>query len=308
MKTHFDGQCPFYEVWYGKFNFDKDKAFWFRYTLENGLTQESALWAIFFNGSTIVAQKKAFPLSEIKLENKFTLPLGTLDDQALNGHLDGMQWMLTFQHKNEAFDPVPLLLKKLHLTKSLTQTPITNARFQGSINVRGTTYEIKNSPRMIGHVWGKKQALEWTWCHCNQFLSSDDVVFEGLSARIPILKWPSPPLTSLYIKYNGKIHLLNTLYNLITTRSTYGCGLWKFAAKNRDINLTGTASTRPEHIAVITYTDTDGSQLYCHNSKLADLELCVEEFKTGHTYIFKSDKKAALEWVTRSGFQGTQYL
>ena len=308
MKTYFKGQYPFYEVWYGKLNFGGDKAFWFRYTLQSGLTKESALWAIFFNGPRIAAQKKIFSLSEINLENHITCPSGSLDEHHVEGHTGQIRWALTYQHNHEAFDPVPALLKKLHLTKSLTQTPVLNARFQGVIDVEGNTYEVKNSPGMIGHVWGKKQALEWTWCHCNQFLSSDDVVFEGLSARIPILKWKSPPLTSLYIKYNGQVHLLNTLYNLITIRSAYGCGLWEFVAKNRDISLKGTAATSPEHMAVVTYTDTDGSLLYCHNSKLADLELCVEEFKTGRKYTFKSEKKAALEWVTRNGFQGTKYL
>ena len=299
MKTHFKGQYPFYEVWYGKLNFDEDKAFWFRYTVQNGPTEESALWAIFFDGPRITAHKK---ISHI------TSPAGTLDEQHARGHTGKIRWALTYKHNNGGFDPVPTSLKKLHLTKSLTQTPVIDARFEGVIEVEGRTYEVKNSPGMIGHVWGKKQALEWTWCHCNRFLSSDDVVFEGLSARVPILKWQSPPLTSLYIKYKGRVHLLNTLYNLITTRSHYSCGLWKFAAKNRDISVIGTARARPEYIAVITYTDTDGSQLYCHNSKLADLELCVEEFKTGHRHIFKSDKKAALEWVTRSGFQGIKYL
>ena len=49
-EARFTGQYPFYEVWYGKLNFDKEKALWFRYTLLNGVKQECAVWVIFFNG------------------------------------------------------------------------------------------------------------------------------------------------------------------------------------------------------------------------------------------------------------------
>ncbi|HLD73812.1 MAG TPA: tocopherol cyclase family protein [Bdellovibrionota bacterium] len=312
-EARFTGQYPFYEVWYGKLNFDKEKALWFRYTLLNGVKQECAVWAIFFNGSKITASKKKFPLSHIKFENNITLPAGALNIHHVNGNVGNIQWDLAFQHEGETFDPVPTLFKKLHLTKSLVTTPVLNAQFKGKIEVEGAPYVVQDAPGMIGHIWGQKQALEWTWCHCNQFVGEHDVVFEGLSAKIPILKWKSPPLTSLYLKYegdspNGKTHVFNSVRNLISAQSTYGYGEWSFSAKNKEISLKGLAQSLPQHIAVITYRDTDDTLLYCHNSKLANLELHVEEFKTGKKYTFKSEKKAALEWVTREGFQGKKYL
>ncbi|MBI2027255.1 MAG: hypothetical protein HYS98_05585, partial [Deltaproteobacteria bacterium] len=69
LSPHFKHQFPFYEVWYGKLNFDENKSLWFRYTLLNGKTKESALWAIFFDENKIIAQKKMFPLEKIHLNN-----------------------------------------------------------------------------------------------------------------------------------------------------------------------------------------------------------------------------------------------
>src|SRR3989338_3076129 len=308
MNSYFKGQCPFYEIWYGKLNIAPNEAFWFRYTLLNGKTKESALWAIYFGPQKIIAQKKVFELSQLELtSSRLSLPLGFLSDTSLEGSLPHIQWRLNYQNKNGTFDPVPLLFKRLHLTKTLVQTPLLDGTFSGDIVVEDQRRSFQNIPGMIGHVWGTRQALEWTWAHCNSF-DQKEVVFEGLSARIPLLKWPSPPLTSLYLKYEGKEVLFNTALDLLKSQSSFGYTFWNFKAQSKEITLSGKVKSLPQKIAVVTYTDTDDSHLYCHNSKLADLELTVFEHKTQAQKIFKSKATTALEWVTRKNFQGQKYL
>ncbi len=308
MDFYFKGQSPFYEIWYGKFNLAPNEAFWFRYTLLHGKTKEAALWAIYFGPQNIIAQKKVFDLSELKLSSSaLELPLGFLSDSALEGFLPRIQWRLTYQNKNGTFDPVPSLFKYLHLTKTLVHTPLLDGSFSGDMVIDDQRRSFQNIPGMIGHVWGKKQALEWTWAHCNSF-DQKGVIFEGLSARIPLLKWPSPPLTSLYLKYEGTEVLFNTPLDLLKSHSSFGYTFWNFKAHSHNITLTGKVKSLPQKIAVITYTDTDDSHLYCHNSKLADLELTIFEHNTHTPKIFKSDGTTALEWVTRQNFQGQKYL
>ncbi|MBI3019146.1 MAG: hypothetical protein HYY61_04570 [Deltaproteobacteria bacterium] len=308
MDFYFKGQSPFYEIWYGKLNIAPDEAFWFRYTLLNGKTKEAALWAIYFGPQKIVAQKKDLELSQLELTpSRISLPLGFLSDTALEGQLPHIQWRLSYQNKNGTFDPVPSLFKRLHLTKSLVFTPLLDGVFGGELVAEDQRRSFQNVPGMIGHVWGTKQALEWVWAHCNSF-DKKEVVFEGLSARVPLLKWPSPPLTSLYLKYEGKEFIFNTVIDLLKSHSSFGFTFWNFKAQSKDITLSGKVKSLPQKIAVITYTDTDDSHLYCHNSKLSDLELTVFEHKTQTHKIFKSQKMAALEWVTRQSFQGQKYL
>ncbi|MBI2646109.1 MAG: hypothetical protein HYW85_03625 [Deltaproteobacteria bacterium] len=310
MNPHFKGQSPFYEIWYGKLNIAPNEAFWFRYTLLNGKTKEAALWAIYFGPQKIIAQKKVFDLSQLGLTScRVSLPLGFLSDTALEGSLPHIQWKLTYQntHGGPTFDPVPSLFKRLHLTKTLVHTPLLDGVFSGDIVAEDQRRSFQNAPGMIGHVWGTRQALEWTWAHCNSF-DQKEVLFEGLSARIPLLKWPSPPLTSLYLKYEGKEYIFNTALDLLKSHSSFGYTFWNFKAHSKEIMLSGKVKSLPQKIAVVTYTDTDDSHLYCHNSKLSDLELRVFEHKTQTQKIFKSQGTTALEWVTRQNFKGQKYL
>ena len=307
MNAKFLGQFPFYEVWYGKLNISPQKAFWFRYTTLHGKTKESALWAIFFNGSRITARKKTFSLNEARCESYIHLPLGQLTQESCEGDLGAILWQLTYQDRQGSFDPVPTIFKKLHLAKSLVCTPFIDLRFSGKIIVEAMTHDLHEVPGMIGHVWGKKQALCWSWAHCNQF-KEKNVVFEGLSAKIPLLGWASPPLTSLYLKVSDQEYIFNGVIDLLKTHSTFGYGLWEFCSKNKDVILSGRIQSRPEHVAVITYTDTDDSELYCHNSKLAKCELTLQIRQTGQEKRFISESSAALEWVTRDSFKGKKYL
>ena len=308
MNSYFKGQCPFYEIWYGKLNIAPNEAFWFRYKLLNGKTKEAALWAIYFGPQKIVAQKKVFELSQLELtSSRLSLPLGFLSDTALEGFLPHIQWRLTYLNKNGTFDPVPSLFKRLHLTKSLVFTPLLDGAFWGDLVIEDQKRSFQNVPGMIGHVWGTQQALEWTWAHCNSF-DQKGVIFEGLSARIPLLKWPSPPLTSLYLKYEEKEYVFNSALDLLKTQSSFGYTFWNFKAHSKDITLTGNVTSLPQKIAVVTYTDTDDSNLYCHNSKCADLELKILEHKTQMEKTFKAQGAAALEWVTRNTSQGQKYI
>lgn len=308
MRAKFSNQFPFYEVWYGKLNLTPQKAFWFRYTLLNGKTKESALWAIFFDESKIIARKKVFPLHEASLEPYVHLPLGRLTENSCVGSLDDIQWDLTYQKRDGAFDHVPHLFKKLHFSKSLVCTPIVDARFLGKITVDGVVHSLDQVPGMAGHIWGKKQALCWSWAHCNSFEGMENTVFEGLSAKIPIMGRASPPLTSLYLKDGDKEYVFNGVIDLLKTQSSFGYGFWEFYTKKRNFILKGRIESVPNHIAVVTYTDTDDSVLYCHNSKLAKCELTLENRQTGQKKRFISESSAALEWVTRNGFRGEKYL
>ena len=297
MDSYFHNQFPFYEVWYGKLVISPQEAFWFRYTLLNGKTKESAVWAIYFNNDRIISHKKTYALSDISISPDIRLPSGVLNDHEVQGNLPQIQWDFTYHHKNESFDPVPFLFKFLHLTHSLTKTPVTNAQFTGTLTINGKNYSLYNSRGMIGRVWGKKQAHEWTWAHCNTF-QQEGVIFEGLSARVLVLKCPSPPLTALYLKYDGKEYFFKSPIDLFKTQSTFGYTFWNFSAHHKNISIQGKVKSSPQKIATIHYTDTDDSHLYCHNSKLAQIEISIKNKKTQKTTLLTS-QSAALEWVTR---------
>ncbi|MBI2608978.1 MAG: hypothetical protein HYW47_05180 [Deltaproteobacteria bacterium] len=301
MDIKFKSQFPFYEVWYGKLNIDTQRAFWFRYTLLHGQHQESALWALFFDQDKITYQKKSFILENIRLSSdEIHLPQGKLTHSLCKGELPHIKWTLSYKNRGGSFDPIPPLLKLLHLTQSHTHTPMIDLEFSGTIEVENNIHTFQKARGMIGHVWGKKQAHAWAWAHCNHFKESQDIIFEGLSGEIQIFKKTLKPLTSLYLKWNGKEYYFNTLMHLFKTSSSYGYGFWNFTATHPEIILEGKIKSLPQNIAQVQYTDTDGSTLYCYNSKKANLELTLCNRKNHQKMTLHAEHTAALEWVTRT--------
>ena len=62
--------------------------------------------------------------------------------------------------------------------------------------------------------------------------------------------------------------------------------------------LKGTA-VAPGKVALVEYTDTDDSNLWCYNSKLAALKLELTDLKTNKVEVFETKETAAFEIVNR---------
>ncbi len=313
------GQRPFYEVWFGKLNIAPGQAFWFRYTLLDGQSREAGTWAIAFDRDLgLAAGRSSQPIEELPAHRGHREPetgtrqtpggrpaafdFGTNHLQPGNamGSAADLGWDLTFVPAGDRrHDHVPWLLKALGLARTRYVTPFGDLRFSGMIHVAGRAIPVVDAPGMIGHIYGSRSGHSWAWAHCNTFEGRPDVVFEGLSARVRIGGAVSPPLSSFVLWVGERCFRFTSPVCMLRARSVYGAGHWSFRAEAGGAVVEGEAAAPSEdQVALVTYTDTDGSQQWCRNSKLADLRLRLIE-PGGRVEEFVAARTAAFELVDR---------
>ncbi|RLB54635.1 MAG: hypothetical protein DRI34_11760 [Deltaproteobacteria bacterium] len=318
------GQRPFYEVFFIKANLPgRQQAFWLRYTLSAPRRGRGAgvaqLWGIFFDGrepGRNFAVQQTLPIAELQwLEEEGRLLVGSsaCSPAACSGSIDDagrghrLAWNFTL-----ADDTPPLwhfshrFLYRLTLPKTKLACPVWNGRLRGWLEVDGERLELDGIPGQLEHLWGTEHALRWAWGHCNAFVDEADVVWEGLDAQVALGPVPSPHLKVFYLQVGQQRHRFDKLSQWLRNRSHWEPFQWEFAARGPGARLRGRASCHPDDVVVVTYTDPGGARLYCHNSKLADLELQLEDNAGNPLGTFTARRTAALEFVDRRLHGGLQ--
>ena len=307
----------FQEVWYLKMNQPgSGRALWLRFTIliRNDKTKEVAeVWAIFFEttgGNTRkVGIKNTYPLSEFKTVDTAGLAiadsclLDTRTEGSVNNAEHQLQWSLDIAPiTNMQFDFVPAILPKLKVVKNTATTVYENIAFTGWCELDGERYEWNEVPGMQGHLSGPRNGHSWAWGHCNCFTDASGelapVIWDGLCARAPLGKKAAPPLTSMFFRVGDEIWQVNTIRDILKARSHYDFETFTFTAKKGGTIFEGKVSARLEDYAGVTYEDTDGSHLYCHNSKISDIELTVTS-ANGQTQTYTGKGTCAYEVVAR---------
>ncbi len=309
---------PGYEVWYGKVDLGDARALWFRYTLLDGAVQQCATWALLFDGDKIHAGKQVWPLRAAQAHGVGLLPAlleparfanrhtvfqvadSHLDDGNAIGQAGHLRWDLSWQDRGRHFEHTPWLLRQLGLTGTTFRSPLADIRMSGTVWCDDQVVTVNDATGALGHLHGRRHADSWAWTHCNHFDGGQEVVFEAISARIRVLGRLTPPLSSFMLHISGQTHVFSSLKRWRQTRSTWGDGVWHLVAENSALRVVGTVhAPTTAQVALVTYTDTDGSSLWCANSKLASLTLAVHDKRTDRQQTFTSTACAAFEEVSR---------
>lgn len=313
--THSSG---YQEVWYLKCNAPQGvHALWLRFTIlirKDRSKEIAETWAIFFDrtsGTTIkVGLKNTFPLAlfqrrgieGIQIKDSFLSPDKTVGFvSSKQGHI---RWDFSLTPKNHAaHDFVPTVLHRLGLVKNIAWTVYENLLFSGSCEVNGVRYSWENAPGMQGHLAGPKNGHSWAWGHCNSFLDETGtpapVVWDGLSARARLGHYAAPPLTSMFLQVGEHQFSLNRVRDALRARSSFGFHGWTFDVSQGDFRFQGHLTARMEDFAGVTYEDTDGSFLYCHNAKICPMTLDITH-AAAKTQRYTAMNTAAYEVVTRA--------
>lgn len=307
---------PHYEIWFGKIDISPGRALWFRYTIIDGVKKEASTWALLFDNDNVTVGKQTWKLSDLAPPNCVIIPdnenlqrfqdlpqvfhLGSahLDGANAIGQADGISWDFKFKDNGHRFEHVPPFVKALHVAKSTYSACFLDLSFSGTIMNGSESINIEDKPGMIGHIYGKKSAHSWAWAHCNNFNGHDNVIFEGLSARINLGGKVTPPLSSFILIVGERRYEFSSTIKLFTAESEFGEGKWEFMAKSSTATLKGIA-TSPGKVALVEYTDTDDSKLWCYNSKLAALKIELTDLRTKKVEVFESESTAAFEIVNR---------
>ena len=182
--------------------------------------------------------------------------------------------------KNLNFDFVPSSLARLRLVKNYAVTVQSDLHFNGWVKVNGESFQWQNAPGMQGHLFGQKNGYAWAWAHGNCFVDSQgapvDFVFEGLTAQARLAnRYPSPYISSFFIVYQGRPFYFNRIRDSIFCHSRFDYRGWEIKLKARDLEFHLHIQSQPHEFAGLTYEDTDGSLIYCSNSKLSSMKVQI---------------------------------
>ncbi len=314
---------PFQEVWYLKLNDPgNQRALWLRFTLlvsHNGFKRVAETWAIFFQRNpakdvTKTALKQTFSIENfsfraienggdggIQIAQSELTPTSTKGSIQSKGNT--IDWDLKMTaNQAHSFNMVPEILSKIKVVKNTAVTVAEDLRFTGTSKINGETVSWNLAPGMQGHLSGPKNGHSWTWGHCNCFTDESGnpapFVFDGLTARAQVAGAPTPWLSTFFFLYRGTPYHFNTLWDSLRVRSTHSYTGWSFQADRGELSFRGEARAEHKDFAGVTYEDTNGSLLYCANSKLSNMKIHV--YRNGKLEsTFVSNGNAAFEIVSR---------
>ena len=304
---------PFYEVYYFKTaSLDGLWSFWCRYTLlipKSGYgAREASVWGIFSaKGEKPVVIKKTFSLdqidvwhadSHIRIEDNYLSVdrcVGCLQED-----LSVMSWDLQFEDPTLSGRIYPHdFLYKGKFPKSKFVEPRLSTYISGHIKINHTKINLDHHLAHQAHIWGTQYANSWAWAHCNQF-GKNDIIFEGLTARIPLGSWSSPQLSLFHFYFDGEYFPVNKMRSWLGQNSKYDLFGWHFELDSDDLRLVGTIRRQTESIVGVTYFGPDGDKRYCHNSSRAQIELSVYKKAASLEFLKKYESSAcAFETVSQ---------
>lgn len=295
----FKNQNKFYEIWWGKVEISQDQAFWWRYTILQGKKSEASTWGIFFDKNKFITGKDNFNLNNLSLSDSeiFKLNHNHLKLDQACGSAGKLNWNFSIKSLGKSHFFEPYYIQKLYLAKSHYDSSFMDLRISGVIHSSDKQIIIKNNPGVMGHIYGTKMADNWVWIHANHF--DDDVVFECLCASIKFGSIKTPYLSQFVLYYKNEKIIFDSLSNLLFSKIDVQNNSFHFLTKNKKYALNGFVRAEKEKIAVVEYEDTDGSKLWCRNTKLGDLKLELRHRTSGEVKKIEAQSNVSFEVVDR---------
>lgn len=288
------------------------RALWLKATIlqKVGEAPVAEAWAVAFSrGEQAVGVKEVEPLSRARFSSR-SLDVAVRDLRFEEGRLSGVvrqgdhaiTFDLTFDPLEGPLAPLPTALYRGPFPSSKLVSPHPHARFDGHYDVDGARVEVRGWLGMQGHNWGKGHAHTYAWGHCDQWEQGEDVVFEGVTARVEVGPLLAPPLTLLAVSVRGVRYVLNGPRELATSRGEIDGLRWTFRGAGRRVRVEGELSAQVEDVAGLLYENPVGAPTYCLNSKIADGRLTIAI--DGRPPLSLTTRAAALEIGTKDGPSG----
>ncbi len=286
-------------------------AFWIRYTIfsPKGHPEEAVgeLWAIYFNGETghHIALKKVVPLQQcafhsseffVEIDKAYLKP-GQFEG-SIHGQHHNMAWNLAFYTDAQPLLLLPLSLytTKLPAAKSLVASPL--AMFNGYLIVDDERIDVTGWPGSQNHNWGSKHTDLYAWGQVAGFENYPESFLEVATARLKIgLLW-TPAMTLLVLRHQGREFALNSLFQSIRAKGSFGYFLWKFRSETPEIIIDGTISASREAFVGLSYANPPGGSKHCLNTKIASCTLHITHKKSRMEETLASPNRAAFEILT----------
>jgi hypothetical protein len=216
-----------------------------------------------------------------------------------------IEWDLSFAGDAAPFAPLPARLYGDDTGNSKIVSPHPDLRFSGHYRVGDRRTEVDGWRGMQGHNWGRRHTHAYGWVHCNVWGDADDLVIEGITARVMIGPF-SPTVALVIAQHAGARHLFTLPGSLLRARGRFTTRSFELRAANATARLEGRFSADTDDFVGLHYENPDGAMTYCLNSKIArgDVRLAV----TGRPPLEAHTRAAALEIGTRDPGHGIRML
>ncbi len=319
-----DGRShSFYEVYFLKANLRPlSKAIWIRYTIlapKRGLGPPSAsVWGMWFdedNPPGNFALKETVAIEQTTIDRDifyFQILEHAIYNNGMRGKLSSggheISWDLQYIPNESTFPLYPALFYHLPFPKTKFLSPNWSIGISGELKVDGKSYPLQNSPGQQAHLWGSSHAAKWAWGHCNTFKEDPGAVFEALSVQLNFGKKLSHPFTLFALKLgDGKIFKFHRVHQWFLNQSHNDQETWQLQGSGGFHQVKATFKRKLSQCLGVTYTDTDGSKLYCYHAEMADVEVELLESRKGkyqRILHLTSPQSGAFEVVERTPFSG----
>ena len=183
-------------------------------------------------------------------------------------------------------------------------SPHPDLRFDGHYCVGEGRVDVSGWRGMQGHNWGRRHTHLYGWMHCNVWDGVDDLVVEGITARVKLGPVLSPPLTLVIAEHAGARHLFTLPGSLFRARGRIAPRAWEFRAANASARISGSFAADTEDFVGLHYENPDGAMTYCLNSKIASGS--VRLAAAGRPPLEAHTRAAALEIGTRDPHHGVK--
>jgi hypothetical protein len=300
-----DSKKGHYESWFLRANHPTKKlAFWIRYTIfaaRDG-TAEGELWAIVFDGDAerVTAVKEEHPLAVCSFAKRgldVAIAAARLDESSLDGHArrgaHSIAWSLRYQGGQA---PLLLLPERMYdgvFPRAKALVPQPNARFEGTIEVDGTTLPIDGWLGSQNHNWGSRHTDEYAWGQVCGFDEAPDAFLELSTARLALGPVLGPRTTVLVLRVDGEELRLNALHRALRARAFCAPFFWEVETRDRDVRVRATIGAPRSSFVALPYRNPPGGTKTCLNSKLARCTLEIE--RNGHVRRLTTSTRAAFE-------------
>ncbi|MBM4389019.1 MAG: hypothetical protein FJ088_14860, partial [Deltaproteobacteria bacterium] len=307
-------RTPLVESFFFKINIPEEECVFFgKYTFlkpSPGKGESSGnLWGIFFDTadrSRNRAFKETFHEPDIvSASNRFYLKIGAgeLAPGLAAGKAGEIEWNLTFETGGETLVHFPYeIMYSMPFPKNKIVSPLVSTKFYGDLKAGGRKIKINGSAGMQGHNWGSKHSSHWVWTHCNLFDKSGHggVVFEGISSRLPVGNYRTPPLTIICLKRGKEVFLFNNPIQFLSALSRQKGLRWEFGAYGGSHKIEGVFFGESDDFIGLNYINPDGTITPCLNSMACGCSIRLFKKKGfSGSYelldVFSTDTHAALE-------------
>jgi len=298
------------------------RAIWLRATIfASDRHPEVALaeaWAIAFDGDTgqHVAVKTQVPFANASFAKdrlRAEVDGCVLAPGVARGRVEtagrSVAWDLTFDTSGAALVHFPkTFLYEGPFPRSKLVSPLPDIRVSGHVEVNlgggAERWEVAQWPGLLGHNWGRTNAFLYAWGHVNAWEGDEEVVLEGVSARVKVGPLTTPITTLVCIRHRGVRYDLNALSDIARNTGAITPRRWTFRGKNELVAVEGELWGETDDFVGLYYPNPDGSMCHCLNTKLARAE--VKLTTRGRAPITLRSRAAALEIGTRDPLHGVR--